>query len=54
METLILWKNRVVRAAEAHEGILSCGLILIGIVLILIAFFGKTEHKIAAGVYIIL
>ena len=54
METLILWKNRVVRAAEAHEGILSGALILVAVLLILVAVFGKTEHKIAAGVYIIL
>ncbi len=54
MNTLKQWKRRLVRTAEAHEQILTGALLGVAVILALVALFGKTEHKIAAGVYIIL
>lgn len=54
IEEIRKWKRRIVRTAEAHEDILTGLLLLVAVILILVACFGKTEHKIAAGIYIIL
>lgn len=40
------------RLAE-HENILTCVLLAVGAALILVALFGKTEHKIGAMIYIV-
>lgn len=36
-----------------HEGMLTCVLIAVAVALLLVALFGRTEHKLAAMVYII-
>lgn len=47
-----MFKQLKAKVAE-HEGILTGVLIGVGAILILVACFGKTEHKVAAMVYII-
>lgn len=41
-------------ALAAHEGWLTCILVAVGVILLAVAVFGRTEHKIAAMVYIVL
>jgi hypothetical protein len=54
MNTLQQWKNNAIQFAESHEREITCLLVLIAVILILVAIFGKAHHKAMAMVYIVL
>jgi uncharacterized YccA/Bax inhibitor family protein len=54
MNTLARWRSNAVQLAESHENLITGALLLVGIILILVAVFGKSHHKAIAMAYIIL
>lgn len=54
MNTLIKWKNSAVQLAEAHEREVTGILLIVAVVLIAVALFGRAHHKALALSYIVL
>lgn len=54
MNTLKQWKNNAIQLAESHEREITCVLVLVAVILLAIAVWGKAHHKAMAMVYILL
>jgi len=54
MNTIKQWRNDAVSLVEAHEAAITMLLIVIALILIAVACFGKPSHKAAAMLYIVL
>jgi len=54
MGVISRWKNGIVTFTVAHEAQITALLLIIALILLLVACFGKPGHKAAAMLYIVL